>query len=183
MEVQHSLPVLETKRLLLRAMRHTDAEDMFEYVSDKETTKYMSFETYTDIKAVHEFITYVTEKIRAGKCKDFVFELKESGKVIGAGGVFDFCNIHCVNVGYIINKKYWGRGLAAEAVSGIIKYLFGELDVHRVEAYHFAANTNSGRVMQKLGMACEGIFKDKVFVRGKYFDAVYYALINPKHKI
>jgi ribosomal-protein-alanine N-acetyltransferase len=175
------MPILETERLILRPFKVEDAGDVFEYASDSETAKYMNFDAYTSIYDAINFIGGLQTKYENKKCLDYAFVLKETGKVIGGGrGVFDSEDSpHKVGIGYIINKKYWGNGYTVEGMKAIFDRLFNVLHIHRIEAYHFAENTTSGRVMQKLGMTYEGTQVDAVFLKGRYWTIKLYGIINP----
>lgn len=173
---------LETDRLILRKVRHSDASDIFEYASDIENTKFMLWNTHTSIKDTYDFIDFILSKYEDMTTLDYVFELKETGKVIGTGGLFDLYEMpHNAEIGYIINKKYWGQGLVAEAMQAIIDHLFKSFNVHRIQAKHFEENPNSGKVMQKLGMIYEGKCVEKLFCRGKYWTTKNYYLLNPNN--
>lgn len=174
---------IETQRLILRRIGSQDAQDIFEYASDEQTTQFMLFNKHTTIDDTISFIKFMLNKYELNECLDFAFVLKETGKVIGTGGAANLKDIpHSVEIGYILNKKYWGQGLVVEAMQAVMKYLFGVLNVHRIYANHFINNTNSGKVMTKLGMSYEGTSIDSLFVRGKYITTNNYAVINPNHK-
>ncbi len=179
---EYDLPIFETKRLILRPFKIEDAADIFEYASDAENTKYMLFDTHKTIEDATSFINFTISKYKEKKYLDYVFVLKDSNKVIGSGGVGSLDKApHNVEIGYIINKKYWGMGYAKEAITKIIEYCFQVLDIHRIEGRHFSENINSGKVMQKLGMKYEGEQQDKIFIRGNYINIKNYSIINPKH--
>jgi [ribosomal protein S5]-alanine N-acetyltransferase len=61
-----------------------------------------------------------------------------------------------VEIGYCIGKQWWNKGITSEALNVIIKYFFEEIRVNRIEAWHDIKNPNSGKVMAKCGMKCEG---------------------------
>lgn len=174
---------LETDRLLLRKITEQDLNDIFEYASDNEATQYMPWDTHKSLADTKQFYNIVMDSYKELNSLEYVFVLKETGKVIGSGGSISLpLYPHCVEIGYIINKKYWGQGLVPEAMTVIINYLFNELNVHKIEAKHLGGNPNSGKVMQKLGMSYEGRRIDSNYVKGKYHDSVEYGIINPKHK-
>jgi ribosomal-protein-alanine N-acetyltransferase len=138
------------------------------------------FDSHTSIYDAINFIGGEQAKYENKKCLDYAFVLKGTGKVIGSGGVFDFKDFpHNAEIGYILNKEYWGKGYAVEGMKAIFDYLFNVLHIHRIEAYHFAENTMSGRVMQKLGMTYEGTQIDALFLKGRYWTIKLYVIINP----
>ena len=56
-------------------------------------------------------------------------------------------------IGYVLSKDYWGRGLMPEAVKAVIQYLFEVENLDFIIAGHFKRNTQSARVIQKCGFA------------------------------
>jgi ribosomal-protein-alanine N-acetyltransferase len=80
-------------------------------------------------------------------------------------------------LGYWIGKPYWGRGYATEAAAAVLDFAFGPLALHRVEATHFTRNPASGRVMEKLGMRLEGVFRDAHRKWGRYEDIAQRAIL------
>ena len=171
-------PTIETERLILRPFKLEDAQDIFAYASDEENTRYMIWERHQTIDDTLIFLNLELANYEKGNCYDYAFVLKETGRLIGSGGCMSANAPHCAEIGYIIDKKYWGRGLVPEAMSALIGYFTRELKIKRIEAKHFCGNEKSGRVMEKLGMQYEGTLRQKVFAQGRYWDVKQYSLIN-----
>lgn len=57
-----------------------------------------------------------------------------------------------VEIGYEIAAEYWNRGLATEAVQGLIDYAFDREEVRAVNAHTLGEANASNRVLQKVGM-------------------------------
>ena len=171
-------PTIETERLILRPFKIEDAKDIFAYASDGENTRYMMFERHKSVDDALTFINSELKNYEKGNCYDYAFVLKETGGVIGSGGSMAVNIPHSAEIGYIINKKYWCRGLVPEAMSALVDYFTKELKIKRIEGKHFVGNDKSGRVMEKLGMQYEGTMRQKVSAQGRYWDVKQYALIN-----
>lgn len=174
------MPLFETPRLFLKPVTIQDAPDLFEYASDVETTLHVSFDPHKNIQDTYAFLERAFSWYKEKNFFNYGIYDKETNKLIGMGG-YSY-DPHCVNLGYILNKKYWGRGIMVEACSAIIDFGFKNLLIHRIGAYHSHANPKSGRVMEKLGMTKEGVMKDGIFSKGSYYDHVQYGLINPNKK-
>ena len=82
---------------------------------------------------------------------------KETGKFIGRCGLLPWTidDRLEVEVAYMIDKAYWGRGLATEAAQGILQYGFEHLKLFRLICLMDPANSASQRVAQKMGMSLE----------------------------
>ncbi|AYW47926.1 GNAT family N-acetyltransferase [Tetragenococcus osmophilus] len=144
---------LETKRLLLRPVSLLDAEDMFEYSSDSQTTKFVfePHQTLTDTRYA------IAEYFMADPLGKYAIELKEQHKMIGTIDLRAEIKIGVAELGYIINKNYWGFGYIPEACDRLLTLGFVDLNLVRVKALHDQRNQNSGRVMEKIGMTVDSI--------------------------
>lgn len=171
-------PTLETNRLLLRKLTLEDAGDIFEYASDDETTKYMTWNTHSSIEDAKGYINFTLGRYEKDETGEWGIVLKESGKLIGALG-FPWCDMKNkrAEIGYVLSKKHWGMGIMPEAVRRIIKFAFEEMGLNRIECCHFMPNEKSGRVMQKAGMSYEGIARERFYAKDRYWDVKQYAII------
>ena len=85
-------------------------------------------------------------------------------------------DINACEVGYVLSKRYWGRGLMTEALQEVLSYLLKEADFNRVTADFVTDNPASGRVMAKAGMIYEETFRKAVFHKGKIKDFSSYGI-------
>lgn len=163
---------LETERLLLRPVTLADATDMFEYASDDETTRFVfpKHETLEDTKI--SIATY----FMAEPLGKYAIEEKTGGKMIGTIDL----RVEGANgrgeLGYTINKKYWGQGITPEASMALLALAFDKLKLIHVGAFHDQANPNSGRVMEKIGMKQEAVIPAARIMKGRIVDVVQYGL-------
>ncbi len=89
--------------------------------------------------------------------------MKSEDRVIGGITFWNFGEgIRCVELGYELHPKYWGRGLAAEACAAVLEFGFTEMDLKRVEACPLAANNSSNRLLEKLGFTLEGNLRQRI---------------------
>lgn len=124
----------------------------------------MTWEAYTNEEDALHFLINVAETHPFFKA--IVFE----GKVVGSitllpGKGNEACR---AELGYVLAKKYWGKGIATAAVIQAIRFGFDELKLSRIEALLDPKNIASRKVLEKAGMQVEGklknymIFKDHV---------------------
>jgi RimJ/RimL family protein N-acetyltransferase len=81
------------------------------------------------------------------------------------------------NIGYELNPKYWNHGYATEAAHAIVDFGFFHFGVHRVWADLIAENFASAHVLEKLGMRREGHLREKAYFKGRWWDALIYAIL------
>lgn len=142
-------PIIETERLVLRPVTLDDAEDMFEYASNKENTRY----TFPTNKSLEETKNNIAQFYLANPLGRWGIELKSSGEFIGT---IDLHKIDTVlkkaAIGYIIHQKYWNQGLTTEANHAVIELAFEKIGMNKLDAFHDKDNPASGKVMEKSGM-------------------------------
>jgi ribosomal-protein-alanine N-acetyltransferase len=79
-------------------------------------------------------------------------------------------------IGYWIDEAVAGQGLMPEAVVTILQYAFESLRLHRVEINIIPRNGASRRVVEKLGLRCEGIAERYLEIDGAWEDHARYAI-------
>ena len=168
---------LSTERLLLRKMEPRDAEDMFDYASRPEVTRFLLWREHPDLLYTRRYISYVIGWYRAGDFFDYAVVHRDSGHMIGTCG---FARLDMKNrtgeIGYVINPRYCGRGYATEAARAVIAMGFSELELLRIEARYMENNLASARVMQKCGMTFEGILHSAMRIKDKQENIGIYAI-------
>lgn len=73
--------------------------------------------------------------------------------------------VNVVTIGYFLAEEHWGKGIATEAVSTLVKFLFEEIDINRIQAEVMPANEVSKKVLLKNGFIKEGLLRQAVLVR------------------
>jgi len=175
---------IHTERLLLRPIHKSDAESVFSYRSDSFVNKYQGWIPKT-IEEVSEFIENRVSPIMdsTGTWFQLVIFKKESGELIGDIGLhfFDPDNKQ-VEIGCTIGKKHQKLGYASESLSEILKYLFLDLNKHRIIASIDPANTGSIKLVAKLGLRQEAHFKESILQNGVWADDLVYAILSKEWK-
>ena len=163
------IPTLETERLILRGLRVSDAEDMYDYARRPSVSQYLSWNPHADINETREYLTYVGQRYRTGDFYDWAVVDKESGRMIGKCGFTSFdCPNDSAEIGYVLNPSFQGKGLATEAVRRVLDFGFIELGLHRIEAHFMEGNAASLRLMERLGMTMEGYARESMRIKGRY---------------
>ncbi len=149
---------LETERLLLRKPHPDDARAIFEgWAQDQEVTRYLTWRPHEQIVQTAEF---AHSRIRAweGAARfPYVITLKASGDVIGM--IDPRIEVPKVGIGYAAARAHWGNGYVPEATRAIIDWAFQQPSIYRVYATTDIDNIASRRVLEKVGMQCEGILR------------------------
>ncbi|CAH0335784.1 Acetyltransferase [Flavobacterium sp. CECT 9288] len=149
--------ILETDRLLLREMKLSDAEALFEMDRNPKVHEYLWNTPLTDVNEVKNIINSVQEQYKQNKIGRFVMVLKETNEVIGWAGLkfnTEMVNnkIHFYDIGYRLDEKFWGKGYASEASFSWLDYGFKTMKIPVMEAAAHSDNIASNRILQKIGL-------------------------------
>ena len=144
-----TVPTLETERLILRPLSIDDLDAVYKWASDPRVNKYMIYPLY---KSKDDGVEWLNTLYEDDDKKDFGFVLKETGELIGSGGIYYHSDIDVWSIGYNLSYDYWNRGLVTEAMTKIIEWARQSFTVHVVAATFAIGNIGSQRVMEKLGM-------------------------------
>ena len=173
------MPVLETRRLVLRQLRATDVDDIFEYASDPEVSRYTLWDTHKTLDETRVFLSYIIEQHRRGEGMVWAVTQRGTGKMIGTCGFGSFKHPRSrAELGFALSRRFWNQGLTTEAVAAVLGFIFGELKLNRVEARCDVENLASARVLEKSGMKYEGILRQHAGVQGKFRDLKLYSVLR-----
>lgn len=178
-DIYKEIPSFETERIILRKITMDDLEDMFEYGSDEEVSKYVTWDRHKTTNDTKEFIEFVLGRYENGELAPWGIELKENGKIIGTVDFVSWLPHHNnAEIGYVLSKPYWGKGITTEAANELIRFGFEKMDLVRIQARCFMENRGSERVMEKLGMTYEGVIRKGMFTKGEHRDLKLYSLLK-----
>ena len=189
-----ALPEILTPRLTLRAFRMDDASRVRELAGEREIAANTANIPHPYEEGLAEaWIGSHAERRSRGEAVVFAVQLREDleeasadtlrpGELVGAVGLELDRENRQAELGYWIGKPYCGRGLATEAAGAVLRYGFEELSLNRVHAHHFARNTASGRVLEKIGMVREGCRRGHAVKWGRVIDVVLYGVLADEHR-
>lgn len=144
--------IAETKRCFIREMTNNDMDALYEILTDEETAKYLPAKTGSKEEELEKLSSYVS-------CVYSFFEygywgvyLKETGELIGRAGFKE--GEFPPEAGYVIKRSEWGKGLATEVLTELVRYAEDELGCTEVYANIDEKNVASLRVAEKCGVIC-----------------------------
>ena len=171
-------PIFATKRLRLRAFRAGDIDAMHALYADADNLRYWSTPPSPNLGATRRAMRWHLV-YRPRQYVIWAVEESKSRKVIG------MINYHHrnlrekrVDVGWLILPQYQGQGYMAEAGRALLRHLFDDLGVHKVEALIERANKPSAALAKRLGFRLEGgPIRDRWLVNGEWHSVMLYGLI------
>lgn len=154
--------ILETERLRLRTWTFADAERLFEICSEPETMRRIGDgEPYHSIETARAFLNWaVLFQTENGFCRWAVVE-KQSGSTIGSCG-FARLDSGEIDLGYLFERKSWGKGFATEAARACLDYGFRHIGFEKIVAVTGIDHKDSQNVLRKIGFMPRGIVKTDI---------------------
>lgn len=179
LDIFKNFPILETSRLLLRAIEPGDAGKIFEMRSNFRINQFITRE---DMDSLTQAILLVEKTIGSYKNKQAIGWAgitKEENKFIGTCGfnTIDFDNKRA-ELGGELALEFWGKRMGSEAVIAILDFGFNVMKLHSIEARISPDNRSAIYLAESLGFEKEAHFSDRIFYDGKYHDLAVYSLIN-----
>ena len=181
-DVFSDMPMIETEKAILRKMNITDAKDMFEYSSNKEVTKYLSYD-HTSIEDAEKYMQNNVAKYAQGECMIWGVEYKENRKYIGACGFTHWDTENSsAEIAYTLTQSYWGKGIMSEIVDKLLEFGFEKMQLNRIEARCLSENDKSVRIMEKNNMKFEGVLREQIYSKGKHRDIKMYSILKKEYQ-
>ncbi len=173
--------LLQTDRLILRPFTMADAQAMYDnWASDPAITEHLSWPAQRSINDSIAVLEEWTADYEKSNFYQWAIVCRESGNApIGSISVLSIDEqVLKAHIGYCIGKRWWHQGITTEALRAVIRYLFDEVGLQRIESMHDPRNPNSGAVMQKCGMQYEGTLRHFFKSNQGICDACFYSILS-----
>lgn len=148
---------LDAPTLTLRRLRLDDAPALFAYAGDPAVTRYVSWRPHARIEETLDFLTRIERAAERGR--GFAYAILPRGETALCGTIGFDVHGGTLSFGYVLARSHWGRGVASAAFGALVDWAFAQPTVFRVEAYCRPENRGSSRVMEKCGLAYEGLIR------------------------
>ncbi|MBS1982765.1 MAG: GNAT family N-acetyltransferase [Bdellovibrionales bacterium] len=173
-------PTLITERLTLAPLTEADAESMFEWASDPEVTRYVTWRAHStpadSLLYIHQCLARTTlvvgQVFVAWAIRD------RAGRAMGS---ISFTQVGEIQgqIGFVLRRDQWDHGYTREACEAVIDWAFDRLvDIERIQGRCLPHNMGSCRVFEKIGMNFEGVNCAMVRVQNKPADVACYAIVR-----
>lgn len=158
--------ILETERLVLRAWKDSDAQELYKYAKDPLVGPIAGWSPHTSVENSLDIIRTILSAPET-----YAVVLKETNKVVGSAGILFPSQGNTpmseteAEIGYWIGVPYWGQGLIPEVVSELLRRCFEDLGRTAIWCGYYDGNTKSKRVQEKCGFIFHHTEKDKPYER------------------
>ena len=173
-------PELRTKRLLLRRLKNTDANEMFFLRSNENVMRYIGREPTKTIAGAEEFINKINKNIDENDAILWgITLLNDPSTIIGTICFWNIKKEHYRSeIGYVLHPDHWGKGIMKEAINSVVEFGFSVLGLHSVEAQLNPENLASSYVLERTGFIKEGYLREDFYFNGKFSDTAIYSRLK-----
>lgn len=147
-----------TSRLLLRAPLLPDAVAIFHaYAQDPEVTRYLVWRPHRDLSETQAFVEHCVLSWRRQTEFAYVITEQQTAQLLGMLSLR--ISGFAASLGYGLKRDAWGQGIMPEAAGAVADWALAQPTIYRVWAICDHDNRASARVLEKIGMQCEGLMR------------------------
>ena len=142
------VPCLKGKMVTVKRVTREDEEGLRELVNSEAVYRYLP--TFLFEKR-YEDLSYVIDHLY-DECleESLIMGIYVDGEFAGLGEFYGYRDdLHKVSIGYRLLERYWGKGIASEALSLMVDYLYGQMDIEIIAASTMVENQASAAVLRK----------------------------------
>ncbi|WP_165921250.1 GNAT family N-acetyltransferase [Paenibacillus albiflavus] len=158
--------------------------DDVEFIVDiKTSTSLRPYEdlTSSDKEAVRK---NVVERIKSDWYKQYIIKFNDTERTaIGELHIHWYVKEReSWEVGYCIFPEYREQGYCVEAAKIALKYAFEDWNAHKVVAMCNEFNIASSKVLERIGMVREGVFREELPWQGKWVNQFFYCILDSDYR-
>lgn len=179
-------PILKSDTLTLKKVEEHHLEEVYDIYSNDTVFENCGIIPKYNKATVKNMIGHFERDFnKRSRIKWGIVTNEDSERVVGIMEAFDFNQkVNMATIGYFLAESQWGQGIAAEATRIVVKFLFEEVGVNRIQAEVMPANERSKRVLLKNGFIKEGTLRQASLWSGKgIVDLEIYGLLQEEYKI
>ena len=179
----NEFPVLQTKRLYLREFRPTDAQAVFDSLSQEVVTRYINRPPMQVIQEAEELVKVRTSIFERGIGIRWAIELKNDlDYLIGSCGYYKLDQANrSVEIGYDLHSEYWRQGIMTETLRAVIDFAYSAdffFPLNRIQALTYVEHKASIGLLKKLGFQEEGIRREAGYWKDQFHNLRSFSLLR-----
>ena len=162
----------------IRKVTKTDSKELYNLINDEDIIKQLSGYPFPcPLSKIEKEIVAGIKGWTTGKSYQFtiLFENEIAGFIVLENPSADKRRY---DIGFYLGKKFWGKGIATEAVKQACAFGFTKLSLYRIQADNDSDNPASGKVLEKAGFTLEGIRKKNQKKGDKFTDLHMWGLVE-----
>jgi ribosomal-protein-alanine N-acetyltransferase len=172
---------LQTERLLLKELSLADIDEVHQLHSLSEVDEFNTLGIPQNTETTAVLLKEWLNQQEASPRMSYTFRitLVQTNQFIGLIALnLGRPNFKIAEVWYKLNPACWRNGYMKEALISLLKFAFGDLKLHRVEAGCAIENLASIKLLENVGMTREGRKREVLPIRGKWIDNYFYAILE-----
>jgi ribosomal-protein-alanine N-acetyltransferase len=171
-------PYIVTDEITLRKIVVSDLDSLFEIYSNEKLFQYSPVMLKKNKDTVANMIGHFERDFN--KRKNIILGIclnSEPNNIVGVAEIFDyFHDVNMITIGYRLNDRFWGKGIATKTVKAMTDYLFNDIGINRIQAFVMPENIKSQNVLQRNSFVKEGIIRQGYVWKGQgVVDLVLYS--------
>lgn len=175
----NEFPQIETENLILREIKPSDAEAIFQFFSDEQVIRYHDVGAFTSVVQAEILSDRWSERFRNQRGIRWGIAKKDDDIIIGTCGYGQWIKQYFrAEIGYELSKTHWRKGIMTEGLTAVVKFGFEKMELNRIEATVMMENIASMRLLEKLGFQEEGILRKYGFWKGGFHDLKLFSLLK-----
>jgi RimJ/RimL family protein N-acetyltransferase len=164
-------------------MEEKDIPDLLVMNQDEEVLRYVPYKRWDSVEDGTAWLARVRKLEAGGSAVQLSIVDKAADRAIGACVLFKYDEASSrAEIGFVMDRAYWGKGLMSEAVSSIITHSFSERGLRRLEAEANPLNGASCRLLERLGFTAEGLLRQRWKAKDVIYDTRIFGLLSAEWK-
>ena len=169
--------IITGKSIYLRPLTEDDTDMVVRWRNSENVVNNFIYRTPLTRES---HLKWFHERVETGEVVDFIITDKENDHPLGCVYLqhFDRVNNKAESGIFLGEPEAFGRGIGKEACRMIIEYGFNDLNLHKIVARALSYNEASVRTHEAAGFKKEALLKDDVLIDGKYYDVIFFGVVN-----
>lgn len=174
-------PILDTPRLVLRAVEVDDVPAMFRLRSDPRVMRFIGRPMAKTLDDAAALVTAMRASVASGQALNWAITVRGSDELVGTIGFVHLAlEHHRAELGYLLDPRLWGKGVMREAGVCVIDHGFRVQGFHSLEARVEPANSASVALLLRLGFSQEGRLRESFLHDGVFHDTAIFSRLRPE---
>lgn len=153
METLPKIPMITTRRLVLRPFTMNDRDVLFAIVQEPDIFRYFPTQEAWPLEKVERYINYQIAHWKKFNYGHWAVVMRETGQIIGWNGLEYLPDTDETEVGYLISMAFWGKGYATESANAAINFGRKKIGLKEIIGLTHPQNIASQRVLEKSGLS------------------------------
>ncbi len=169
-------------RVRLREYRKEDAQRAKSYINDPEVKRLLD-SSVPSLKTLHDEERWIADISESKDQYHFAIETLAEEKYIGGCGInsIDWKNSVALVGIFIGDRNYWGKGYGTDAMGILVRFIFEQMNLHKIKLTVFSFNERAIKSYEKLGFQREGALRQELFRDGQYHDIHIMGLLREEY--